>query len=117
MGMTSFYLGDCPMLIVNKIVKQNSLILNYSTFVVSWSHFSLDHKILSFACESCNFSQIVCDLTVILSNIIVTYVFIAGESNVNLDAVIQDSCGVLFNFIKSNPAAWAPLISGVSMTF
>lgn len=27
--------------------------------------------------------------------------------------VIQDVCGVLFNFIKTNPLAWAPIISNV----
>lgn len=31
----------------------------------------------------------------------------------SLDVVIQDVCGVLFNFIKTNPLAWAPIISNV----
>ncbi|XP_013405421.1 integrator complex subunit 5-like [Lingula anatina] len=29
----------------------------------------------------------------------------------NLDAVIQDACSVLITFIKTNPEAWAPIIS------
>lgn len=36
-----------------------------------------------------------------------------GESD--LDGVIQDVCGVLFNFIKTNPMAWAPIISNWSL--
>nr|XP_022328137.1 integrator complex subunit 5-like [Crassostrea virginica] len=36
-----------------------------------------------------------------------------GESK--LDVVIQDVCGVLFNFIKTNPMAWAPIISNWSL--
>lgn len=42
---------------------------------------------------------------------------ITGESSNALDSIIQDACGVLFNFIKTNPAAWAPIISSVSHLF
>ncbi|XP_071154916.1 integrator complex subunit 5-like [Mytilus edulis] len=38
-----------------------------------------------------------------------------GESSNALDSIIQDACGVLFNFIKTNPAAWAPIISSWSL--
>ncbi|OWF44790.1 integrator complex subunit 5-like [Mizuhopecten yessoensis] len=37
------------------------------------------------------------------------------ENRGHLDGVIQDACGVLFNFIKTGPQAWAPIISSWSL--
>ncbi|XP_069120310.1 integrator complex subunit 5-like [Argopecten irradians] len=37
------------------------------------------------------------------------------ESHGSLDGVIQDACGVLYNFIRTGPQAWAPIISSWSL--
>ncbi|GAB1604696.1 integrator complex subunit 5-like [Argonauta hians] len=37
------------------------------------------------------------------------------ESSCCLEPIIQDACSVLLNFIKSNPVAWAPIISAWSL--
>lgn len=42
--------------------------------------------------------------------------YLTDQGEFNLDIVIQDVCGVLFNFIKTNPHAWAPIISNVKYT-
>ncbi|KAL5012685.1 hypothetical protein ScPMuIL_011236 [Solemya velum] len=38
-----------------------------------------------------------------------------GETAAGLDLILQDGCGVLLNFIKTNPAGWAPIISSWSL--
>ncbi|XP_033732814.1 integrator complex subunit 5-like [Pecten maximus] len=37
------------------------------------------------------------------------------ENHSHLDGVIQDACGVLYNFIRTGPQAWAPIISSWSL--
>ncbi|CAI9716921.1 Hypothetical predicted protein [Octopus vulgaris] len=37
------------------------------------------------------------------------------DSARSLEPIIQDACSVLLNFIKSNPVAWAPIISAWSL--
>ena len=39
--------------------------------------------------------------------------FIADSPGRYYDNAIQESCGLMFNFIKTSPSAWAPIISEV----
>ncbi|XP_064616946.1 integrator complex subunit 5-like [Liolophura sinensis] len=40
---------------------------------------------------------------------------VADEDGVKFDNIIQNASGVLLNFVRSNPAAWAPIISSWSL--